>query len=406
VAFAGSFERLKKVSITIRSLDLSPFQRVVYTKTVIVLGFASGFLLSRRLWVGYRFYPLIPILPGLPHIPRSLDIILFAGLFVLLGLVGIASKPRIYILTFAALLLFLVLLDQTRWQPWVYLYLFMLLGLACFSWKADDIQSQENALNIGRLIVVATYFYSGLQKMNSRFVIGTSSLFGAMSARWPVLHALGWILAGTETMIGIGLLTRKYRNLAVIFGVLMHLVILYTCGVIYHWNSVIWPWNVAMMAILFLLFWKTDFRFRRVVWLNPIPFQKIVLLLFGVLPFLSFFGWWDSYLSASLYSANVPMAYVLMSNTVKAQLPVQIQKYVKTEPGDKNILKIQDWSLGELNVPPYPAARTYRAIGAELCRYSHNSPDLMFLVHEKDTLLKKGSVLPDTCMGTLLIDKW
>ena len=242
--------------------------------------------------------------------------------------------------------------------------------------------------------------------MNSRFVIGTSSLFGAMSARWPVLHALGWILAGTETMIGIGLLTRKYRNLAVIFGVLMHLVILYTCGVIYHWNSVIWPWNVAMMAILFLLFWKTDFRFRRVVWLNPIPFQKIVLLLFGVLPFLSFFGWWDSYLSASLYSANVPMAYVLMSNTVKAQLPVQIQKYVKTEPGDKNILKIQDWSLGELNVPPYPAARTYRAIGAELCRYSHNSPDLMFLVHEKDTLLKKGSVLPDTCMGTLLIDKW
>jgi uncharacterized membrane protein YphA (DoxX/SURF4 family) len=395
-----------KVPIAIRSLDLSPFKRITYTKTVIVSGFVAGFLLSRRLWVSYRFFPLIPILPGLPHIPTLVDGILFAVLLVLLALIGVATRPRIYILSFALFLLFLALFDQTRWQPWAYLYLFMLLGLACFSWKPDDVAGQENALNICRLIVCATYFYSGLQKMNPRFMVGTTSMFGALSSRWPALHALGWIMAGTETLIAIGLLTRKFRNVAVIAGVLMHLDILYVCVIILHWNSVIWPWNVAMMALLFLLFWETDFSFRQVVWANPFRLQKVVLVLFAVLPLLSFFGWWDSYLSASLYSANIPMAYIWMSPAVKRQLPLQIQRYVKKQPGGNDLLKVQDWALGELNVPPYPAVRAYRTIGAALCHYSHNSPDISLVIHEKDTLLQQGPSLPDTCLGTLLVNKW
>jgi uncharacterized membrane protein YphA (DoxX/SURF4 family) len=395
-----------KVPIAIRSLDLSPFQRVTYTKTAVVSGFVAGFLLSRRLWVSYRFFPLIPILPGLPHIPTLVDGILFAVLLVLLALIGVATRPRIYILSFALFLLFLALFDQTRWQPWAYLYLFMLLGLACFSWKPDDVAGQENALNICRLIVCATYFYSGLQKMNPRFMVGTTSMFGALSSRWPALHALGWIMAGTETLIAIGLLTRKFRNVAVIAGVLMHLDILYVCVIILHWNSVIWPWNVAMMALLFLLFWETDFSFRQVVWANPFRLQKVVLVLFAVLPLLSFFGWWDSYLSASLYSANIPMAYIWMSPAVKRQLPLQIQRYVKKQPGGNDLLKVQDWALGELNVPPYPAVRAYRTIGAALCHYSHNSPDISLVIHEKDTLLQQGPSLPDTCLGTLLVNKW
>jgi len=100
------------------------------------------------------------------------------------------------------------------------------------------------------------------------------------------------------------------------------------------------------------------------------------------------------------------MAYIWMGTTVKTQLPLQIQRYVKKQPGGNDLLKIQDWALGELNVPPYPAARAYRTVGAELCRYSHNSPDVVLVVHEKDTLLQKGSSLPDTCFGTLLVKKW
>jgi hypothetical protein len=51
----------------------------------------------------------------------------------LLGAIVIARRPRALILTFVGLLTVLALLDQTRWQPWVYQYLFMFgaLGLGC-----------------------------------------------------------------------------------------------------------------------------------------------------------------------------------------------------------------------------------------------------------------------------------
>lgn len=385
---------------------LDSYQRIVYTKTVVVWGFAAGFLLSHRLWISSRYYPVVPVLHGLPHVSYPLDYVCFGLLFVLLGFIGVALKPRLYILGFAILLVFLALLDQTRWQPWAYLYLFMLLALGCFSWKREDIAGQEHVLNICRLMVGATYFYSGLQKLNWRFAIGLTTLMGTTGARFHALRAIGWMMACVEIAIAVGLLTRKYRKQAVIFGTLMHVFIVAMCAFVYKWNSVVWPWNFAMICLLFLLFWRTEFTFAEVVWRNPIWFQKVALVLFGVLPFLSFFGWWDSYLSASLYSANIPQANIFLAESVRRELPRGIQQYVKKQPGMIDVLPIEDWALGELNVPPYPAERTYRAIGAEVCSYAQNSPDLTLVLREKDTLLRKGDFTRDTCLGTLLVKKW
>ena len=383
-----------------------PFKTVAYTKTVVVLGFAAGFSLSPKLWIGTRLYPLVPVFHRLPRLSYPIDYILCGLLFVLLACIGLASHPRSYIFSFATLLCFLALFDQNRWQPWAYLYLFMLLALACFSWRSDDVAGATHSLNICRFIVVATYFYSGLQKMNSRFAAGVFSLLGREASHHSLLTTLGYVAAFIEVAIAIGLLTRKLRNLAVIAGVFMHLFILFTCIFVYKWNSVVWPWNVAMIALLFLLFWHADFGFQETLWRNPILLQKLVLVLFAILPALSFFGWWDSYLSASLYSANVPVGNIFVGKTVKSELPRPVQRYVESLPSMGEVLRIQQWSLGELNVPPYPALRAYRAIGAEVCRYSHNSPDVTLIVHEKDTLLGKGALVQDTCFGTLVVNKW
>ena len=386
-------------------IQLNPYQRILYTKTVVVLGFAAGFSLSPKLWVSTRFYPLIPVFHGLPRIPYPLDYLLFGLLFLLLALAGMSLKPRAAMIGFTALLLILACCDQTRWQPWAYLYLFMLLSLACFSWNADDFAGTANSLNICRLIVVATYFYSGLQKMNTRFAAGVFSLLGREASHHFLFTMLGYALAAIETLIAIGLVTRKYRKIAVIAGVCMHLFILFSCIFIYRWNSVVWPWNIAMIVLLVLLFWRSDTTPIAILWRNPIRLQKVVLVLFGILPSLSFFGLWDSYLSASLYSANVPVGNILIGEAVKAELPAAIQRRVTTIP-DGDVLRIQDWSLAELNVPPYPAMRAYRTVAADVCRYSHNSPDVMLIVHEKDTLLGKGALVRDTCFGTLMVNRW
>ena len=383
---------------------LAAFQRITYTKAAVVLGFAAGFLLSHRLWISSRSYPVVPIVRDLPAITFPLDYVLAGLLFFLLVKIALASRPRAYILGFTALLVSLAVFDQNRWQPWVYLYAFVLLALASFSWRPDDTQGQQNTLNICRLLIVATYFYSGLQKMNPNFAnVGLVALLGPSAGGLPMLHLWPWILASVEMIIGLVLMTRKLRNIAVLCGIGMHLFILFSCIVIVHWNSVVWPWNLAMMAFLVLLFWNAEFSVADVLWRNPVRLQKLVLLLFAVLPALSFFGWWDSYLSASLYSANVPQANILLRGDVKNHLPAPVQQYVKKVPGGTYVLNIRDWSMGELNVPPYPAMRAYRTVGADICKYSHNSPDVLLVMLDKDTLLEKASRTQDSCLSTLVV---
>jgi len=166
---------------------------------------------------------------------------------------------------------------------------------------------------------------------------------------------------------------------------------------------VIWPWNVAMIALLFLLFWRTDFSFVNVLWNNPFAFQKVLLLLVLIMPLFSFFGRWDSYLSWSLYSGNVDGANIFVGDTVAPKLPAYLQKYLKHLSDNNNQLSIRNWSLGELNVPPYPETRIYREIGADVCRLSQNSADLALYVREKTTLRGEGALIRDTCFGTLVV---
>ena len=70
------------------------------------------------------------------------------------------------------------LLDQTRWQPWVYQYGFLLAALALFSWDSDDIKGREQALNVARLIVATTYIFSGFQKLS---ISSTMTFPGSLS---------------------------------------------------------------------------------------------------------------------------------------------------------------------------------------------------------------------------------
>ncbi len=381
----------------------APGERIGRVKLTLTLGFIAGLAFSPRLWLTRRHFPLIPLIHGVSPLPFPWDRVCFGVMLLLLALAFLKVQSRIYVLSFLLLLAMYSLFDQTRWQPWAYQYFFLLAGIACFSWKQGDVRGEQSALNIGRLVLAATYFYSGLQKMNPRFAqVGFPQLLGRIGTYLPALHVWGWVAASLEVCIGLGLLTRKFRKPAVVCGVLMHLFILYASGPVgLNWNSVIWPWNLVMITLLPLLFWNTDVSPGELLWRNQFALQKIVLVLFCVMPFFSFFGWWDSYLSASLYSANVTLANVIVSPAVAAQLPAEVRKYVKTLPNGVTVLKIQDWAFGELNVPPYAETRDYLKIGAEVCRYAQDSPDIVLLVQRRNTLLGSGRLERYTCFGTL-----
>jgi hypothetical protein len=369
------------------------------------VAFLAGILLSRHLWISTRHFPLVPIIRGLPQIPFPLDYICLVCLIVLLLLIGSSSKPQNYILAFLLLAIILGLLDQNRWQPWAYQYLLMLAVFGVFYWKGGHIEDQEAALNMCRLIVVSIYFYSGLQKINPNFAAHVFPLLtggGGMSA--SPFQALAIFPPFIEAAIGLGLLAKRIRNLSVLAATAMHGFILLSIGPFgLNVNSVVWPWNVAMVALVFLLFWQTDFSLADVIWKNRFSFQKVILLVVLVLPFFSFLGWWDSYLSWSLYSGNIDGANIFVGDGVASQLPAYLQKYTTHLADNNNRVTIRDWSLGELNVPTYPETRIFREIGAEVCHLSNNSPDVVLYVRKKATLCRKAVVIRDTCFGTLVV---
>jgi len=306
--------------------------------------------------------------------------------------------------------------------------------LAISSFPDDDADGTETALNICRLILVATYTWSGLQKINACFATDTypwlmEPVVKALPAsmKW-IVPKEGWHAAWTEFAIGVSLLVWPLRLVAVPMVVAMHLLILFCLWGQDWWNTVVWPWNLAMIALNLILYVNTrDVKPWQIVLprnslrifgllffadVKPAPLQPattdvskpsavtetkpapppsprvgqlawdrgfllglVVLILFGVMPFFDWHGLWDSYLSAALYSGNTMHCRIIVTDDVLDRLPAKVRlKHTKI-----NYVDINDWSFTELNVPTYPARRVFRKIALSL-----GSPEeVMLLVEER-----------------------
>jgi hypothetical protein len=152
----------------------------------------------------------------------------------------------------------------------------------------------------------------------------------------------------------------------------------------HDWNNIIWPWTAAMAGLDLLLFTGNQrFSVRDIFWSNRHPYHVSVLVLFAILPFLSFFNLWDSYLSSALYSGNLTEATIYASDKGRDSLPTSIKAYfVHTSP-NTNVLNIQRWAFEDLNVLPYPETRVYKKIAKEVCERSQSPADVALLVHEQ-----------------------
>ncbi|MEJ0002248.1 MAG: DCC1-like thiol-disulfide oxidoreductase family protein [bacterium] len=379
--------------------------RIFWLKVVVAAGLCAGLISSFRLWAGARSFPLVPAFRFLPALPPAAATILFGLLLALLLAVIFVPRPRKLIICISAIALIFAVGDQMRWQPWFYQYAFMLGSLAFFSWNPGDEQGGRKALNTNRLIIGSIYFFSGLQKVNVAFmgsifpwlIAPVAKFFPAQAA--PVLYAFGILVPFMEMAIGIGLFSKKFRTYAVIGALLMHGFILFSIGPFGHdWNSVVWPWNIAMMLLVLILFYKArDFSFRDLVWIRRFPYQKAVLVLFAVMPIASFFNMWDSYLSSTLYSGNTNSARLSVSDSVAEKLPAGARQYLAESRSGGKILDFSTWSFAELNVPPYPETRIFKAVGRYACRYADAPSDVLLDIYGKPTMFNRGWPTTYTC---------
>jgi len=365
-------------------------RKLVWLKVTLALALASGLVLSWRLWISSRQFPLVPVIAKLPAVPFPFDYIWFALILGLLIAICIRAQPRKIVIAFLALAGLLCLFDQMRWQPWFYQYFFMLAALGFYAWKEPQSKNNRAALNLCALIIISIYFWSGVQKLNASFI---NEVWPGMSE--PLLRFLSGglkslprstalIIPLLEICIGLGLLTRRFRNASVIVAIATHAVIL-ALLISTGENTVVWPWNIAMGSMVLILFWRNRDTTASQILFSKRAFHGLILILFALLPPLSLFGLWDSYLSSALYSGNNYRGVIYIPQPVMDRLPIALHQYVWTDV-QPMFLDTTLWAYGELNVPVYPEPRVFRRITQQVCTYSERPFDVQLGLREKPNL--------------------
>jgi hypothetical protein len=374
--------------------------RLALLRIAVAVAFGSGMLLSPKLWFAQRDVPLVPVAGWLPNMVAPWDQLWWLALLMSLAAIAIVPRSSWPSRVFLLLLLPLLALDQLRWQPWVYQYLVMLAVLSLPSAGPVPSEADNSPLNACRLILCMTYIFSGLQKFNASFpenvgswllcpvqdvfelhpFPGSQLLVAAVI--WMRNHA--WILAATETAIGVGLLIPQTRTLSVVLAAGMHLLVLFVLGPLgYNFNSVVWPWNAAMIVFVFILFLGSRARPWQVQWPGRSAAHWLAAVLFGLLPVLNFWNYWDSYLSSALYSGNTLTAEVELRENLYEKLPASAQKHCSRGNGVYRPLDLEGWSMGELNVPLVPERRIYLSIALQLGTGASQPDDCVLLIKER-----------------------
>jgi hypothetical protein len=362
--------------------------RLQRLKLILGLALVAGFLLTPKLWVSTRSYPLMPVSALLPEIPFPFDYPLFVAMVALAGTVTLLRNPRA---SFAVLFVVagsLSLLDQSRWQPWFYQYLLMLASLALWHWHRRS-DSGETPLNTCRLVVCGVYVWSGLHKLNRSFI---SVGFPWFLQGFPGLHGgalklaslLGVTVPIIEAGIGLGLLTTRWRRPAIILAILMHTFILTVLGPLGHnVDQPVWPWNLAMIALVVTLFRDTpNVRAVQILWPKYRLLHVCTLILIGILPALSFVQLWDSYLSFSLFG-DVKVAHIQVSEKLRNSLPSSLSVYVTNDQNGRYSFDYHRWGVSETHVPVYPETRIYKRIARLTCRYATTPSDVELTIGQR-----------------------
>jgi hypothetical protein len=379
--------------------------RVTWLRRIVAASFALELLFSWRLWTGPRTFPKLPLLDILPTMPFAVNAGIFVGLLVLLSCIIVHPRPRAWTYIFLVLVALLAVDDQMFWHPYFYQYYFMLAALSFFAWprEADnEAHGQQVALSTCKWIVASIYVYAGLQKINPRFLSDVFPWFvepitSLVPSLQPWLIFGGFLVPFLEMSLGLALLLEGYRKYALFVAALTHLFILWMLGPFGHnWGSVVWPWNLSMMLLVYVLSSdKTDIKLRPLR-LKEHILQKTILALFVVMPALSFFNLWDSKLSSTMYSGTGNSAEFFISEALQKQLPSEVQKYTKPLD-DKILLDYFNWSYQELNVIAPSETRNFKAIASDLCSYASHPSDVTVVIHGKPTLFHRDKPATYTC---------
>lgn len=325
---------------------------------VISLGLLISIIFSFRLWTSDRIFATFPMFEWL-ILPHWLEYSLLGILAVtLLTMILWKGKEQLLTRLVLILLVFLVMLDQMRIQPWIYFFALLLLPFSITS-------NLKTIFSYYRYLFAVVYIWSGIHKLNPYFesLIFQDILvhfFGEENGSLSTMANFSILIPIIEIATGILILFNRTLRTGLFLGIVIHLCILYFIVFIVYGNFVILPWNITMIFLLLVLEKKVES-----IYLKYIK-SKILLgaLLFTlVLPAGYLLGIVDQSLSFSLYDGKVNEVYIVSPET---EFYDDYHKYLfENIIEEGSVISLSALSHNELKVPFYPEKRFLKKLQLE-----------------------------------------
>lgn len=361
------------------TLNFTDQQRVNYVRIIAILAVLVLMVYAPKLWISTKVFPVIPLFDWLPIPTNPLDYIL-GGFFFIIQIIYIFQNKKWQGWVIILLYLYLALVDQNRLQPYFYQSFLTILMIEIFPKKTN----YKKVLYAVILVFFATYFWSGIQKLNHDFYIQWLSALNkhfscADSASNALICLPQWFLQSftyavpwLEASMGILLLFNKTRKFGVLFVLLMHGIITFLLFYLGYGYNVV-PWNIQNMFSAFIIFWTLKTTNALDFFLEFFNKQKVVALFFAILlPFANFTtGFYDSLLSFHFFTADLNYYNVYLSEELEDNLPDHIQDFYRYKNG-KVYLNMNEWAQYDNKVLFYPEERIIQSADAYLRSFAKN----------------------------------
>jgi hypothetical protein len=370
-------------------------QRLQLIKLTVLVGLLASILLSHNLWAGDRWFPKTTFIQDYFGVPYPYDFIQL-GVLILLIIFSFSTQKKLPTILLILFSMYMCFDDQNRLQPWFYNYILILFVLLFYKYRVDESNNYTTVFISLQLLIALIYIFSGIQKMNSSFVPDTfqwmiSSFDSILSKRQiGIITKFGYVIPYFELSVGVLLLFKQLRFIIVPLVILMHVLILVMLGPAgKSYNSVIWPWNIIMIALVLLLFADVkQERFFDIAFLFKGLSFYIVITLMLIFPIFSLNNQYDSYLSSSLYSSNLNDCHLILTDKAYNRLPNYIKAFCKTNQ-NRNVLYIKKWVEGELNVPCVPEYRIFKNTHRYIIQLTQtDSKEVKFNFIEREKLIE------------------
>lgn len=351
--------------------------------SVLVLALSSQFYLSWELWFPkFRSYPKAALFPTFPlDFSFAVTNVLSAALLLSLILAIVEERWQLRALKTANLLCALLVLDDVnRLQAWFHLYWSLLLLLWWVTWRAQkqNLTAAERWQLVQpcwQFMFACLYCWTGLQKFNVQFVTDVYPwLAGIFSWTKPLADYtnLGYGIGIFELLIGLCLFSSNWQRLGVYLGTSLHLGIL-ALLIADNWNTVVYPWNLAMITLLWGLFYNN--KKEQIPPLTFIQHLKQVpaffILLFGVLPGFALMGYVPHCLGLGMYSGtSMECDLILNDKGLATCVPEKFHPHLLYHTETSSTFALDDWCLYDLNVPPVATKGIFERAARHFCTCS------------------------------------